>query len=65
MQVIITIETGNADCQTYTDIARHLHTLADRIDDRGLDHVTKVMDRNGNKIGTVDVTEPDEACTES
>lgn len=56
MQVTITIETGNDDCQTYTDVARHLRTLADRIARDGLDHITKVMDRNGNKVGSVDVT---------
>lgn len=56
MKVTITIETGNDDCQTYTDIARHLKQLAERIDRDGLDHVSKVMDRNGNKVGTVEVS---------
>ena len=57
MLITITIETGNADCKTDSDIARHLYTLADRIADLGLDYVSKVMDGNGNKIGTVTTSE--------
>jgi hypothetical protein len=53
----ITISTGNDDCETYTDIARHLRRLANRISDQGLDCLTKVIDRNGNTIGTVTTEE--------
>lgn len=50
---IITINTDNDDCQNDHDIARILHKLADRIERDGLERVTKVMDGNGNSIGTV------------
>ncbi len=55
MQVTIHISTGNANCQSEDDIARLLHVLADRISQSGFDYVTKVMDANGNQIGTVEV----------
>lgn len=54
MEVIIRIDSDNADCQTEADLVRHLRRLADRIEAKGLDRITKVMDGNGNSIGTVD-----------
>lgn len=55
MKVTITIETGNAAMRTERDVARALTTLAKRIKDNGLDFVTKVMDDNGQSVGTVTV----------
>jgi len=51
--ITITIQTGNDTAQTDSDIARILKELSLRIGRDGLDHVTKVMDDNGNAVGTV------------
>jgi len=51
--ITITIQTGNDAVQTDSDIARILKALSMRIGRDGLGHVTKVMDDNGNAVGTV------------
>ena len=52
--VRITINFGNEAMQTEADLVFALRELATRIERRGLDYVTKVLDRNGNVVGTVD-----------
>jgi len=54
--VTVTINTGNADVQSDRDIARLLEATAKRIRRHGLEGVTKVMDANGNSVGTVDAS---------
>ena len=55
MQTItITITLGNDAMQSEADVARALRELAKRIDAKGLDYVTKVMDANGQSVGTVE-----------
>jgi hypothetical protein len=50
--VKITINFGNAACQTLKDAAAILRELARRID--AGQEPTKVMDANGNSVGSVD-----------
>ena len=50
--ITITINLGNDACQE-SDIPDLLRELARRIDLHGLERVTKVMDANGNSVGTV------------
>lgn len=54
MKLVITIDTGNDAMQTDDDVAQVLKDLARRVKERGMDNVSKVMDRNGNKVGTVE-----------
>ena len=51
--ITITINLGN-DAMHESDVAQALRDLAKRIDAKGLDYVTKVMDGNGNSVGTVE-----------
>ena len=53
--ITITITTGNDAMQSEADITEALIILAKRIKTLGLDRVTKVMDMNGNSVGTVTV----------
>ena len=54
--IVITIDTENqafADSEQI-EVARILHTLADRFDKHGLpsdDHTVRLMDINGNFVG--------------
>ena len=55
MQTItITINLGNDAMQSESDVAHALRELAKRIDAKGLGYVTKVMDANGQSVGTVE-----------
>ena len=56
MKITITMQTGNEAFKTQWDVANALRALADRIDN-GLDRVSKVMDENGNAVGTVETEE--------
>jgi hypothetical protein len=63
MDVIIKITTGNDTVKTVGDIANLLIELAKRIKrDGGFDKITKVMDVNGNSVGTVETSEWDDQC---
>lgn len=53
--ITITINTGNETMQSDNDVANALVELARRIKTKGLDYVSKVMDDNGNSVGTVTV----------
>jgi hypothetical protein len=53
--VTITINMGNDTMQDEHDVADALSRLLCRIDRVGLEQVTKVLDSNGNSVGTVDV----------
>jgi hypothetical protein len=56
--IVIKITTGNDAVQTAGDIANLLVELAKRIKrDGGFDNITKVMDVNGNSVGTVETNE--------
>lgn len=59
MQITITIDTSNAafeDNGVVHEVVKILRRLANRIlDDRSIEMVTKVMDSNGNSVGTFDV----------
>ena len=57
MKVTITAETGNEDCRTERDLIVHLLSTLHRAQRNGLDHVSVVLDGNGNRIGSVEVTE--------
>jgi hypothetical protein len=53
-KVVITINFGNEAMQTEHDMCEALRELARRISKNGLDKVSKVMDANGNAVGTVE-----------
>ena len=51
--ITITIETDNAAFSDKAhEVARILRELARRIENRGIDNISKVMDSNGNSVGT-------------
>ena len=52
-KVRIEVHFGNEGMQTEMDLADALIELARRIKAQGLDKITKVMDKNGNSVGTV------------
>ena len=54
MEIVIEIKSENEDCQTEADLVRHLRALAKRIEQNGLDRTYKIMDGNGNAIGTIE-----------
>lgn len=57
MNITISMETGNDAFNSDADIARALVKLAERIKRNGIGGVSKVMDDNGNSVGTVDITQ--------
>lgn len=54
-EVKITVEFGNAEMLTESDLIWALNQLVIRIKTRGVENITKVMDCNGNSVGKVDV----------
>jgi hypothetical protein len=54
-EITVKLLTGNDNFKTDTDIAAAFEELARRIRQKGLDSIGKVMDGNGNSVGTVDV----------
>lgn len=54
-EVKITVEFGNAEMLTESDLIWALNQLAIRIKTRGVENITKVMDCNGNSVGEVEV----------
>lgn len=54
-EVKITVEFGNAEMLTESDLIWALNQLAIRIKTRGVENITKVLDCNGNSVGKVDV----------
>lgn len=59
MKITITIETGNDAMKSAADVALALESLANRIKRDGAENVFRVLDENGNSVGTVH-TEPGE-----
>jgi hypothetical protein len=55
--ITITIQLGNDAMQTKEDVANALRNTADKLEARGFCNVSKVMDVNGNAVGTVEYTE--------
>jgi hypothetical protein len=51
-RITITIELGNDAMQNMDDVARALKTLAERMESGR--EPTKIMDDNGNSVGTVE-----------
>lgn len=51
--ITITIKMGNDAMQDDTDLAYVLRCLADRIEGKGRNVISKVFDINGNTVGTV------------
>lgn len=56
-KIVIEMTTGNDAFLSEYSVAQALRALADRIDSRGLDNVSKVLDDNGQSVGTVVVTD--------
>jgi hypothetical protein len=56
MKITISMQTGNEAFQNDNDIAKALIELAKRIKRSGIDNISKIMDSNGNSVGTVDFT---------
>lgn len=55
-EVVITLRLEGAEYASSDEsevVARWLHELARRIKQHGLERVTKVLDVNGNAVGTV------------
>jgi hypothetical protein len=53
-KIVITVNLGNDAMQSEIELAAALRNTARRIEQNGLEKVTKVMDVNGNSVGTVE-----------
>jgi hypothetical protein len=57
MNIIIKLETGNAAFCTRGDVAKALEKLSDKfLHLSWLDVSGKILDTNGNTVGTIEVT---------